>query len=78
MGWPPYRQRPNAQCHFERDPFIALCPIIQTTLDPDAIAQSAAMLGLNATVPLDTVNCKFEIMFRSRRSIMFNNRVEGR
>ena len=70
-------QRLITQCYFEGDPFIPLCPIVQTIPDPDAIEQLTAKLDLNATIPLDTVAYKFDIVLRGRRSTLFENRLEG-
>lgn len=70
-------QRLISQCYFEGDPFIPICPIVQTIPDPDAIDQLTAKLDLNATIPLDTVAYKFDIVLRGRRSTLFENRLEG-
>lgn len=70
-------QRLITQCYFEGDPFIPLCPIVQTIPDPDAIEQLTATLDLDATIPLDTVAYKFDIILRGRRSTLFENRLEG-
>lgn len=70
-------QRLITQCYFEGDPFIPLCPIVQTIPDPDAVEQLIAKLDLNATIPLDSVAYKFDIVLRGRRSTLFENRLEG-
>lgn len=70
-------QRLITQCYFEGDPFIPICPIVQSIPDPDAIDQLTAKLDLNATIPLDTVAYKFDIVLRGRRSTLFENRLEG-
>jgi protocatechuate 3,4-dioxygenase beta subunit len=70
-------QRLITQCYFEGDPFIPICPIVQTIPDKDAIEQLTAKLDLNATIPLDTVAYKFDIVLRGRRSTLFENRLEG-
>ena len=36
-----------------------------------------AKLDLNATIPLDNIAYKFDIVLRGRRSSMFENRLEG-
>ncbi len=72
-----FLQRLVTQCYFEGDPFIPLCPIFDTIPDPDAIEQLTAKLDLNATIPLDTVAYKFDIVLRSRRSTLFENRLDG-
>jgi protocatechuate 3,4-dioxygenase beta subunit len=70
-------QRLITQCYFEGDPFIPICPIVQTIPDKDAIEQLTAKLDLNATIPLDAVAYKFDIVLRGRRSTLFENRLEG-
>jgi protocatechuate 3,4-dioxygenase beta subunit len=70
-------QRLVTQCYFEGDPLLPICPIVQTIPDPEAIEQLVARLDLNATIPLDTIAYKFEIVLRGRRSTLFENRPEG-
>ena len=70
-------QRLITQCYFEGDPLIPICPIVQTIPDADAIEQLTAKLDMNATIPLDTVAYKFDIVLRGRRSTLFENRLEG-
>lgn len=70
-------QRLITQCYFEGDPLIPICPIVQTIPDPDAIEQLTAKLDMNATIPLDTIAYKFDIILRGRRSTLFENRMEG-
>jgi protocatechuate 3,4-dioxygenase beta subunit len=36
-----------------------------------------AKLDLNATIPLDTIAYKFDVVLRGRRSTLFENRLEG-
>ena len=70
-------QRLITQLYFEGDPLIPRCPIIQTLSDPDAVDQLTAKLDMNATIPLDTIAYKFDIVLRGRRSTLFENRLEG-
>ena len=70
-------QRLITQCYFEGDPLIPICPIVQTIPDPDAIEQLTAKLDMNATIPLDTIAYKFDLVLRGRRSTLFENRLEG-
>jgi protocatechuate 3,4-dioxygenase beta subunit len=72
-----FAQRLITQMYFEGDPLIAKCPIVQTIPDPDAIEQVVAALDMNATIPLDTIAYKFDIILRGRRSTLFENRLEG-
>lgn len=70
-------QRLITQCYFEGDPLIPICPIVQTIPDAQAIEQLTAKLDLNATIPLDSIAYKFDIVLRGRRSTLFENRLEG-
>ncbi|AUH33936.1 protocatechuate 3,4-dioxygenase subunit beta [Paracoccus tegillarcae] len=70
-------QRLITQLYFEGDPLIPICPIVATIPDADAIEQLTAKLDLNATIPLDTIAYKFDIVLRGRRSTYFENRPEG-
>ncbi|KZY31414.1 protocatechuate 3,4-dioxygenase subunit beta [Roseovarius sp. HI0049] len=72
-----FSQRLITQMYFEGDPLIAKCPIVQTIPDPAAVEQLIAPLDLNASVPLDALAYKFDIVLRGRRSTLFENRPEG-
>lgn len=72
-----FSQRLITQLYFEGDPLIAKCPIVATIPDADAVEQLTAKLDLNATVPLDSIAYKFDIVLRGRRSTYFENRPEG-
>lgn len=72
-----FAQRLITQMYFEGDPLIDTCPIVQTIPDPDAIQQLIAPLDRNATIPLDSIAYKFDIVLRGRRSTLFENRLEG-
>lgn len=70
-------QRLITQCYFEGDPLIPECTIVKTIPDPGAIEQLIAKLDMNATIPLDTIAYKFDVILRGRRSTLFENRLEG-
>ncbi len=72
-----FSQRLITQLYFEGDPLIPLCPIVQTIPDADAIDALTARLDMNATIPLDTIAYRFDIVLRGRRSTLFENRLEG-
>lgn len=74
---PSFSQRLITQLYFEGDPLIPICPIVQTLADPDAVDQLTAKLDLNATIPLDSIAYRFDIVLRGRRSTLFENRLEG-
>ncbi len=72
-----FAQRLITQMYFEGDPLIDTCPIVNTIPDKAAIGQLVAALDRNATIPLDTIAYKFDIVLRGRRSTLFENRLEG-
>ncbi|MDG1471061.1 MAG: protocatechuate 3,4-dioxygenase subunit beta [Ascidiaceihabitans sp.] len=72
-----FAQRLITQLYFEGDPLIAKCPIVKTLPDPATVEQLTAKLDMNATIPLDTIAYKFDIVLRGRRSTLFENRLEG-
>ena len=67
----------NTRMYFEGDPLIAHCPILASIPDKDAIEQLIAPLDMNASIPLDSLAYKFDIVLRGRRSTLFENRLEG-
>lgn len=72
-----FSQRLITQMYFEGDPLIKLCPIVKTIPDPAAVERLIAPLDLNASVPLDTLAYKFDIVLRGSRSTLFENRLDG-
>ncbi|MEP5729297.1 MAG: protocatechuate 3,4-dioxygenase subunit beta [Sulfitobacter sp.] len=72
-----FAQRLITQMYFEGDPLIAKCPIVKSIPDQRAIDQLVAALDLNATIPLDSISYKFDIVLRGHRSTFFENRPEG-
>ncbi|MGP6087592.1 protocatechuate 3,4-dioxygenase subunit beta [Antarctobacter jejuensis] len=72
-----FAQRLISQIYFEGDPLIAKCPIVQTIPSQEAIDSVIAALDMNATIPLDSIAYKFDIVLRGRRSTLFENRLEG-
>ncbi len=72
-----FAQRLITQMYFEGDPLIAKCPIVKSIPDQRAIDQLVAALDLNATIPLDSIAYKFDIVLRGHRSTYFENRPEG-
>ncbi|WP_193753482.1 protocatechuate 3,4-dioxygenase subunit beta [Aureimonas ureilytica] len=72
-----FAQRLITQMYFEGDPMIWQCPIVKTIPDRAAIEQLVAALDRNATIPMDSLAYKFDIVLRGRRSTLFENRMEG-
>ena len=72
-----FAQRLITQCYFEGDPLIPKCPIVQSIPDPNAVEQLIARLDMNATIPLDSIAYRFDVVLRGRRATLFENRLEG-
>ncbi|MDD7909259.1 protocatechuate 3,4-dioxygenase subunit beta [Pseudovibrio exalbescens] len=72
-----FAQRLISQMYFEGDPHIALCPIVNTIGDPDAIDMLTAKLDMNNTIPMNARAYRFDVVLRGRRSTLFENRMEG-
>lgn len=72
-----FAQRLITQMYFEGDPMIWQCPIVLTIADPAAVGQLIAALDRHATIPMDSLAYKFDIVLRGRRSTMFENKREG-
>lgn len=70
-------QRLITQLYFEGDPLIPICPIVQTLSDSHAVDALTAKLDMNATLPLDTIAYRFDLVLRGRRSTPFENKPEG-
>lgn len=78
-------QRLITQLYFEGDPLIDIYPILQTVpdantdtdTDTEAVKQLTARLDMNASIPLDSIAYKFDIVLWGRRSTLFENRQEG-
>ncbi len=70
-------QRLITQMYFEGDPLIALCPIVNTIPDPEAVARLVAPLDMAAAKPFDSLAYRFDIVLRGRHSTLFENRLEG-
>jgi protocatechuate 3,4-dioxygenase beta subunit len=72
-----FAQRLITQMYFEGDPLIPLCPILTMVPDRAALENLIAPLDMNASIPLDSLAYRFDIVLRGRRSTMFENRLEG-
>ena len=70
-------QRLITQMYFEGDPLRAQDPIAQTIPDAAALDRLVAPLDLEASVPLDSLAYRFDIVLRGRRQTLFENRLEG-
>jgi protocatechuate 3,4-dioxygenase, beta subunit len=74
---PSFTQRLITQMYFEGDPLIRTCGIVGGVPDKAAVEQLIAALDLNASIPLDSIAYRFDIILRGRRSTLFENRLEG-
>jgi protocatechuate 3,4-dioxygenase beta subunit len=72
-----FAQRLITQMYFEGDPLIATCPIVNTIPDAGAIDRLIAPLDLNASIPMDCLAYRFDIVLRGQRSTPFENRLQG-
>ncbi|GAA5542650.1 MULTISPECIES: protocatechuate 3,4-dioxygenase subunit beta [Brucella] len=72
-----FSQRLITQMYFEGDPLIWRCPIVKTVPDRSAVERLIAPLDMNASLPMDMLAYKFDIVLRGRRSTFFENRPEG-
>lgn len=72
-----FTQRLISQMYFEGDPLIWLCPIAAAIPTKDGVEQLIARLDMDATIPMDLIAYKFDIILRGRHSTMFENKLEG-
>jgi len=72
-----FAQRLITQMYFEGDPLIWKCPIVSMIPNKGGIEQLIARIDMNATMPMDAIAYRFDIVLRGRRSTMFENRLEG-
>lgn len=72
-----FTQRLISQMYFEGDPLIWLCPIAAAIPTKDGVEQLIARLDMDATVPMDLIAYKFDIILRGQHSTMFENKMEG-
>ena len=72
-----FAQRLVTQMYFEGDPLIPHDSILKTIPDEAARQRLVALLDLNASIPLDTLAYRFNIVLRGSRQTLFENRKEG-
>jgi len=63
--------------YFEGDPMIWQCPIVDSIPSREGIETLIAALDREATLPMDSMAYRFDIVLRGRRATMFENRPEG-
>jgi len=72
-----FGQRLITQMYFEGDPLIPHDEILATIPDAAARQRLVARLDFNASVPLDSLAYRFDIVLRGSRQTVFENRLEG-
>jgi protocatechuate 3,4-dioxygenase beta subunit len=72
-----FAQRLITQMYFEGDPLVRHDSIIATIPDPAARERLVARLDLDASVPLDTLAYRWDIVLRGTRSTLFENKLQG-
>ena len=72
-----FAQRLVTQMYFEGDPMIWQCPIVGGIPSKAAVETLIATLDREATIPMDAVAYKFDVVLRGRRSTLFETRREG-
>jgi protocatechuate 3,4-dioxygenase beta subunit len=70
-------QRLITQMYFQGDPLIPGDSILQTIPDPADRMRLVAALDLDATIPLDAIAYRWDIVLRGRRSTVFENKLQG-
>jgi protocatechuate 3,4-dioxygenase, beta subunit len=70
-------QRLITQMYFEGDPLLAKDVMFGAIPDPKAASRLVAPLDLNASVPLDCLAYRFDIVLRGQRSTWFENKLHG-
>ena len=72
-----FAQRLITQMYFEGDPMIWQCPIAGGIASRQAVQRLVGALDREATIPMDAMVYKWDIVLRGRRATMFENRMEG-
>ena len=73
-----FAQRLITQMYFEGDPLIAQCPIVRSINDDDAVRSLISVLDKSASVQLDSLAYRFDLVLRGHRATLFENRLQGK
>lgn len=73
-----FAQRLITQMYFEGDPLIAECPIVRSINNDDAVRSLISVLDKNASVPLDSLAYRFDLVLRGHRATLFENPLQGK
>ncbi len=74
---PAFAQRLITQMYFEGDPLIWKCPIVTAIPTRQGVDSLIAKLDLDATLPMDSLGYRFDIVLRGQQQTSFENRSEG-
>jgi protocatechuate 3,4-dioxygenase beta subunit len=72
-----FAQRLITQMYFEGDPLIPFDALQNVVPDAAARARLVAALDLTASIPLDSLAYKFDIVLRGSRQTIFENKLQG-
>jgi len=72
-----FAQRLITQMYFEGDPLIPHDSIMATIPDKSAAERLIAKLDLNASLPLECLAYRFDIVLRGSRQTLFENKLHG-
>ncbi|OMQ27268.1 MULTISPECIES: protocatechuate 3,4-dioxygenase subunit beta [Serratia] len=73
-----FAQRLITQMYFEGDPLIAQCPIVRSINNDDAVRSLISVLDKSASVQLDSLAYRFDLVLRGHRATLFENRLQGK
>lgn len=73
-----FAQRLVTQMYFEGDPLIASCPIVRAIKNDDAVRSLIAGLDKTASIQLDSLAYRFDLVLRGHRATLFENRLQGK
>lgn len=73
-----FAQRLITQMYFEGDPLIASCPIVRGIKNDDAVRTLIAGLDKTASIQLDSLAYRFDLVLRGHRATLFENRLQGK
>lgn len=65
------------QMYFQGDPLLPLCPIYNAIPDAGARERLVAPLDMSASLALDTLGYRFDIVLRGRKQTPLENKPEG-
>lgn len=73
-----FAQRLITQMYFEGDPLIAQCPIVRSINNDDSVRSLISVLDKSASIQLDSLAYRFDLVLRGHRATLFENRLQGK